>query len=52
MTTEPVEALLGAPTAAGYAGHKGDHLSRLTKVEGQVRGLARMVAEYDRVVSV
>ena len=31
----------------GYAGAKRDHLSRLTKVEGQVRGVARMV-EQDR----
>ena len=32
-------------TAPGYAGAKGNHLSRLTKVEGQVRGIARMVDE-------
>ncbi|WP_338673428.1 metal-sensitive transcriptional regulator [Streptomyces sp. SCSIO 30461] len=27
----------------GYADHKGDHLDRLHKVEGQVRGITRMV---------
>jgi len=27
----------------GYAGNKQDHLTRLAKVEGQVRGIARMV---------
>ncbi len=27
----------------GYAGHKDDHLKRLRRVEGQVRGIARMV---------
>lgn len=31
----------------GYVSHKRDHLSRLSKVEGQVRGVARMV-EDDR----
>jgi DNA-binding FrmR family transcriptional regulator len=29
----------------GYAGNKPDHMSRLAKVEGQVRGIARMVEE-------
>jgi DNA-binding FrmR family transcriptional regulator len=27
----------------GYADHKSDHLARLHKIEGQVRGLSRMV---------
>ena len=27
----------------GYAGHKGNQLSRLRKIEGQVRGVTRMV---------
>lgn len=27
----------------GYSGHKNDHLKRLRRVEGQVRGLQRMV---------
>ena len=47
MTTA---APIGHPTAAtppGYAAAKRDHLSRLTKVECQVRGVARMV-EQDR----
>ncbi|MFE6222693.1 metal-sensing transcriptional repressor [Streptomyces sp. NPDC057854] len=29
----------------GYAEHKSDHLARLHKIEGQVRGLLRMVGE-------
>ena len=29
----------------GYADHKADHLKRLSRIEGQVRGLARMVEE-------
>jgi len=29
----------------GYAGHKDDHLKRLRRIEGQVRGIARMVDE-------
>jgi DNA-binding FrmR family transcriptional regulator len=34
-----------APGAAphGYADHKSDHLARLHKIEGQVRGVTRMV---------
>ncbi len=28
-----------------YTGHKGDYLSRLRRIEGQVRGLQRMVEE-------
>lgn len=33
--------------APGYAEHRRDHLHRLAKIEGQVRGIARMV-EQDR----
>ena len=34
------------PAAArGYAGNKDAHLKRLARIEGQVRGLARMVDE-------
>ncbi|WP_061296043.1 metal-sensitive transcriptional regulator [Herbidospora cretacea] len=29
----------------GYTGHKQDHLKRLRRIEGQVRGLQRMVEE-------
>ncbi|MEV0411159.1 metal-sensitive transcriptional regulator [Streptomyces sp. NPDC050448] len=47
MTTFPghADAPDPAPGAArhGYADHKGDHLARLHKVEGQVRGITRMV---------
>jgi DNA-binding FrmR family transcriptional regulator len=31
------------PTVPGYADHRLDHLRRLHKIEGQVRGIARMV---------
>ena len=47
MTAAPAAAPPTTVTAPGYAGAKRDHLSRLTKVEGQVRGMARMV-EQDR----
>ena len=53
MTTihaEPVECAVPelAPAAApGYARHKANQLSRLHKIEGQVRGVTRMV-EQDR----
>jgi CsoR family transcriptional regulator, copper-sensing transcriptional repressor len=32
-------------TAPGYSATKADHLKRLRRVEGQVRGIARMVEE-------
>ncbi|MGW5611608.1 metal-sensitive transcriptional regulator [Streptomyces sp. NPDC003753] len=31
--------------APGYAGHKADHLARLHKIEGQIRGISRMVTD-------
>ncbi len=31
--------------APGYAERSADHLTRLRKIEGQVRGISRMVAE-------
>lgn len=34
-----------ATTTHGYSGRKDDHLRRLRRVEGQVRGLQRMVEE-------
>lgn len=36
-----------ADAAPGYTGHKADHLARLARIEGQVRGVTRMV-EDDR----
>jgi len=35
----------GYDTHPGYEEHKDEHLDRLRKVEGQVRGIARMVGE-------
>ncbi|ROR92576.1 metal-sensitive transcriptional regulator [Nocardioides aurantiacus] len=32
-------------TTPGYHDHKGDYLTRLRRIEGQVRGLQRMVDE-------
>jgi hypothetical protein len=34
-----------ASSASGYADRRADHLARLREVEGQVRGIARMVEE-------
>ncbi|MER8006663.1 MULTISPECIES: metal-sensitive transcriptional regulator [unclassified Streptomyces] len=31
--------------APGYAAHKSDHLNRLGKIEGQIRGISRMVTD-------
>ncbi len=44
MTTSPTHTQ-AAPTVPGYRDRRSDHLSRLRKVEGQVRGIARMVEE-------
>ena len=45
MTAKPLVRLTPPPGAPGYAGNKPDHLRRLAKVEGQVRGIAHMVEE-------
>lgn len=47
MTTNTLEEPCHTTAAPGYVERRTDHLSRLTKVEGQVRGIARMV-EQDR----
>ncbi|MER5618626.1 MULTISPECIES: metal-sensitive transcriptional regulator [unclassified Streptomyces] len=44
-TNTPDPASTPSTAPPGYADHKGDHLARLRKVEGQVRGVARMVAD-------
>ena len=51
-TEEPTEAHTGAccsgeapETQYGYASNKEAHLKRLRRIEGQVRGIARMVDE-------
>lgn len=41
MTVMTPAARADAPP--GYSGHKADHLARLARIEGQVRGVARMV---------
>jgi DNA-binding FrmR family transcriptional regulator len=35
----------GEPGQHGYSDHREDYLARLRRIEGQVRGLQRMVAE-------
>jgi DNA-binding FrmR family transcriptional regulator len=45
MTVTTPAAHAGAPP--GCSGHKADHLARLARIEGQVRGVTRMV-EDDR----
>jgi DNA-binding FrmR family transcriptional regulator len=37
---------------AGYTGKKDDHLKRLRRIEGQVRGLQRMVEEDEYCIDV
>jgi CsoR family transcriptional regulator, copper-sensing transcriptional repressor len=45
MTTEPAPDP-GPPAGPhGYSPHKAEHLKRLRRVEGQVRGLQRMVEQ-------
>ena len=36
----------------GYSDTKGDHLKRLARVEGQVRGIARMIEEDQYCIDV
>jgi DNA-binding FrmR family transcriptional regulator len=45
MTTVPGNTGSRNPMPPGYQDHKADHLDRLHKVEGQVRGVTRMVAD-------
>ncbi len=37
--------MAGSAGSAGYAGEKDDYLRRLRRIEGQVRGLQRMVEQ-------
>ncbi|GAA1005712.1 hypothetical protein Aple_100900 [Acrocarpospora pleiomorpha] len=36
----------------GYTGNKPDHLKRLRRIEGQIRGLQRMVDEDDYCIDI
>src|SRR5215211_7744152 len=45
MTSTTAEPKLAAPGPPGYSEQRSDHLRRLRKIEGQVRGIARMVEE-------
>jgi DNA-binding FrmR family transcriptional regulator len=36
---------MSEPTNPGYTGSKDEHLKRLARIEGQVRGIARMVEQ-------
>ncbi len=36
----------------GYAGNKDDHLRRLRRIEGQVRGIARMIEREEYCVDI
>ncbi|MGW3124082.1 metal-sensitive transcriptional regulator [Streptomyces sp. NPDC001107] len=44
MTTTPATPQHRGETP-GYAAHKADHLDRLNKIEGQIRGISRMVTD-------
>jgi DNA-binding FrmR family transcriptional regulator len=46
-TTQAEHGATAAPALPGYSERRSDHLRRLHKIEGQVRGIARMV-EDDR----
>jgi len=39
-------------TTRGYTDHKDDYLKRLRRIEGQVRGLQRMVADDEYCIDV
>jgi DNA-binding FrmR family transcriptional regulator len=44
---DPMTKVLGGPVAAtyGYVTHKDSYARRLRKIEGQVRGIAKMIEE-------
>jgi DNA-binding FrmR family transcriptional regulator len=44
-TSLTADAGAQAAVERGYTGHKAAHLKRLARIEGQVRGIARMVDE-------
>ncbi|WP_328686439.1 metal-sensitive transcriptional regulator [Streptomyces sp. NBC_01261] len=44
-TREPVDEVAQEPVTHGYHHQKDEHLKRLRRIEGQVRGLQRMVDE-------
>jgi CsoR family transcriptional regulator, copper-sensing transcriptional repressor len=44
-TKDGAKAAQAAPETHGYTGNKDAHLKRLARIEGQVRGIARMVDE-------
>ena len=41
-----------ATTARGYTMHRDDYLKRLRRIEGQVRGLQRMVEQDDYCIDI
>jgi DNA-binding FrmR family transcriptional regulator len=45
ITTASTAAPAGGPSTHGYSGEKDAYLKRLKRIEGQVRGIARMVDE-------
>ncbi|GAA2287366.1 copper-sensing transcriptional repressor RicR [Streptomyces ruber] len=45
MTTTTRRDAHRPAAAPGHAGRKADHLARLSKIEGQIRGISRMAAE-------
>ncbi|MHA7262803.1 metal-sensitive transcriptional regulator [Arthrobacter sp. TMN-37] len=45
ITTEPTDVRPDGPSTHGYSGDKDAYLKRLRRIEGQVRGIARMVDE-------
>ena len=42
----------GSTPVRGYAGSKDEHLRRLARIEGQVRGITRMVTEDQYCIDV
>ena len=44
--------LTDSPAEPGYADRRSDHLRRLHKIEGQVRGIARMVEDGRNCIDV
>lgn len=50
--SHPAHQAHGAEGAHGYAGTRDDHLRRLKRIEGQARGLQRMVSEDEYCIDI
>ena len=51
-SSSPGTAAKGPNAVPGYVDHRADHLARLRRIEGQIRGIHRMVDEEQYCIDV